>query len=485
MKPNNRLRISQAIAAVLISLPPTASAMADLLGYWPLDAAPGGSSPNTVAGGTPAVLNGAATIAADPTRGSVLDLNNTAGTYANAGALPNIAPATDFTWAFWARHTQPNPPAEQNDIIVGNRMPNAGWIKFTPTNFEYRDITPTFNNGINKPDLSQALGWTHNALVKTGDKMVFYRNGVATGYGVATGTVNAPPFYFGGDAVAGENWGGMLDDVAVWTNALPASSVRGIARGTFTPANAPLTGTTTPPTLFPRMSDTFNGPALSSAWTATDRGLEQNAPAGYNPPDLTTNPGRVTLGGTATNQFWYGRSIETTATFPSNLDSEVAVDRVSLTGTGTAYRSSLWIFGDAEHYLHFSQNRNEGGWSYNANDVGGFGTNNPGGVGVNIGLLDSLDASEAAHRMRVALVPGDAPGQVSMHMYLDDTLVAIQGFSNFPAEFKVILTGQARATGDTVSAVFDNVSVTQAPEPSAMMLAAAAVGLLARRRNRR
>jgi hypothetical protein len=271
----------------------------------------------------------------------------------------------------------------------------------------------------------------------------------------------------------------------VWNSALPVSSVRGIARGAFTPATAPLTGTTTPPVLFPRMSDTFDGPALSGAWTTTDRGLEQNAPAGYNPPDLTTNPGRVTLGGTSNNQFWYGRSIETTATLSSALDAEVSVERVSLTGTGTAYRSSLWIYGDADHYLHFSQNRNEGGWSYNANDVGGFGTNNPTGGGVNIPLLDSLDASEASHRMKIALVPGDAPGQVSMHMYLDDTLVAIQGFGNFPSEFKVILTGQARATGDSVSAVFDNVNVVQAPEPSAMMLAAAAVGLLACRGNRR
>jgi hypothetical protein len=488
VKPNNRLRVSQAVAAAMMCLAPAAPLFADLLGYWPLDAAPGGSSPNTVAGGSPAVLNGAATIATDPTRGSVLELNNTAGTYANAGTLPNITPTQDFTWAFWSRHTQANPPAEQNDVILGNRMPNAGWIKFTPANFEYRDITPTFDNGINVPDLTQALGWTHNAVVKTGDQMIYYRNGIATGFNRATGTVNAPPFYMGGDAAAGENWGGQLDDVAVWNNAMPVSSVRGIARGQFTPANAPLTGTTTPPILLPRMSDNFDAPALSPSWTVTDRGLEQNAPAGYNPPDLATNPGRLTLGGTATNQFWYGRSVETTASFSSALDAEVGVDRVALTGTAaaTAYRSSLWIYGDAGHYLHFSQNRKEGGWSFNANDVGGFGTNNPTGVGVNIPLLDSLDLDEGAHRMKIALTPGDVPGAVSMAMYLDDNLVAIQGFSNFPAEFKVILTGQARATGDTMSAVFDNFHVAQAvPEPSTIMLAAAAAGLLASRASKR
>ena len=484
MRPNNRLRVSGGLVVVAMSLAPAGAALGDLYGYWPLDAAPGGSSPNLVGGGAPAVLNGAAAIVADPTRGGVLNLDNTAGTYANAGALPTLTPTTDFTWSFWARQTQANPPTEPNDVILGNRQPDAGWIKFTPTNFEYRDIAPTFNNGIDYPDFSQGQGWTHNALVKKGNQMIFYRNGLAMGFNVATGTVNAPPFYMGGDAVAGENWGGSLDDVALWTNALPASSIRGLARGTFTPVNAPVVGGTAP-TFVSRLSDTFDAAPLSNKWVVTDRGLEQNAPAGYNAPDLSTTPGRLTLGGTTNNQFWYGRSVETASSFPTGVDSEVSVDRVSLAGSGTAYRSSLWVFGDASHYLHFSQNINEGGWTYNANDGAGIGTNQPTGPGVNIPLLDGLDNDLGSHRMKISVTSGDVPGAVSMSLYLDDNLVAIQGFSNFPSSFNVILTGQARATGDGVTAVFDNFNVSQVPEPSGVLVIGALAPILAGRRKRR
>ncbi|MEX2186945.1 MAG: LamG-like jellyroll fold domain-containing protein [Pirellulales bacterium] len=480
------LFIPQCFAALACAIAFATPSLADIYGYWPLDAAPGGVAPNAVGGGTDATLNGAAVILVDPTRGSVLNVDGSPGTYAAAGTLPTIAPTTDFTWSFWARQTQADPPAEPNDVILGNRQPDAGWIKFTPTNFEYRDITPTFNNGVDIPDFTQGLGWTHNAVVKTGDQMIFYRNGIATGFSVATGTVNAAPFYMGGDALAGENWGGMLDDVAVWTDALPRSSIAGIARGIYTPATAPTSGSGGgTPTLQTVFSDNFDGGVLSGAWNAIDRGLESTGPAGYNAPDLTTNPGRLTLGGTTSNQYWYGSSVITDADFSSAIESEIAVDRVSLSGAGTAFRSSLWIYGDDGHYLHFSQNMGEGGWSFNANDVGGIGTNQPTGGGVNIALLDVLDGNGGNHEMKIVLSPTGEPGDVSMFMYLDSNLVAIQGFSNFPDTYKVMLTGQGRAIGDTVSAVFDNVRVSQVPEPSTCVLLACAMPLLARRWMRR
>lgn len=447
---------------------------ADIYGYWPLDAAPGGISPNSVGGGAGASLAGAAAIAVDPQRGSVLSVNGTGGTYAQAGNLPTITPTGDFTWSFWAKQTQLDPPNEANDVIVGNRQPNSGWIKFTPTNFEYRDIAPTFNNGIDIPDFTQAQGWTHNAVVKTGNQMIFYRNGIATGFTTATGTVNSAPFNMGGDPTDGENWGGFLDDVALWTDALPRSSIAGIARGIYTPANAPLSGGGGGGgVLAPVFNDDFSGGTLSPAWTPTTRGLEQNAPAGYNAPSVAG--GQLTLGGTTNNQYWFGSSVESTASYSSAVEAEVSVDRVSLTGSGTAYRSSLWIYGDDGHYLHFSQNRGESGWSYNANDVGGIGTNNPTGGGANIASLDGIDNDAGAHEMKILISPTGEAGDVSMFMYLDDTLVGIQGFSNFPENYKVILTGQARAAGDTVSAVFDNLSVQQVPEPSTVALVCCAV----------
>ena len=88
--------------------------------------------------------------------------------------------------------------------------------------------------------------------------------------------------------------------------------------------------------------------------------------------------------------------------------------------------------------------------------------------------------------MKIVISPTGAPGDVSMFMYLDDNLVAIQGFSNFPETYKVMLTGQGRAAGDSVSAVFDNVSVQQVPEPStvALVCCAVPVALMAWRRRR-
>lgn len=468
---------AKGFVSVCASMILAAPALADLYGYWPLDAAPGGISPNLVGGGAAATLNGAATIAIDGTRGPVLSLNNTGGTFASAGSLPSITPATDFTWSFWARHTQADPGNEPNDVILGNRLPDAGWIKFTPTNFEYRDIVPTFNSGINIPDFTQAQGWTHNAVVKTGNQMIFYRNGIATGFAIATGTVASPPFYMGGDAAAGENWGGSLDDVAVWTDALPRSSIVGIARGLYSPAAAPTTAPGGGTPIFTELyRDEFNDPVLS-AWIPTTRGLENNAPAGYNPPDVTTNPGRLTLGGTTNNQYWFGNTVQLAADLPNILETEVAVDRVSLSGSGTAYRSSLWIYGDDGHYLHFSQNVGETGWSYNANDVGGIGTNQPTGGGVNIGSLDGLDGSLGQHEMKIVVSPTGEPGDVSMFMYLDSQLVAIQGFSNFPDTYTILLTGQARAAGDSVSAVFDNFRIAQVPEPSTLVLLGCAAPL--------
>lgn len=481
---------TQGLLAFCVSLVLAAPSRADLYGYWPLDAAPGGISPNTVGGGAAATLNGAAAIANDGTRGPVLSLNGSGGTYAAAGSLPSITPGTDFTWSFWALQTQPDPPSEPNDVILGNRLPDAGWIKFTPTNFEYRDIAPTFNSGIDIPDFTQAQGWTHNAVVRTGNQMIFYRDGIATGFAIATGTVASPPFYMGGDAAAGENWGGLLDDVAVWTDALPRSSISGIARGLYTPTTAPTTGPGGGTPVFSELYlDQFDDPVLS-AWIPTTRGLENNAPAGYNPPDVTTNPGRLTLGGTTNNQYWYGNTVQLAADLPNLLETEVRVDRVSLSGSGTAYRSSLWIFGDDGHYLHFSQNVGENGWSYNANDAGGIGTNQPTGSGVNIASLDGLDGSLGEHEMKIVISPTGEPGDVSMFMYLDSQLVAIQGFSNFPDTYTILLTGQARAAGDGVSAVFDDFRIAQVPEPSTLALLACALpvvvgGILRCRKGRR
>lgn len=427
-------------------------AKAALTNYWPLNETSGTTAASTVAGGTPAELFTGADWVTDPIRGQVLGFDGVDG-HATAGTLPELAPETSFTWAFWANSSQtPN-----NNVILGNRYPDEGWIKFTTAAFEYRDITPNFNDGIDYPDFPIDT-WFHHAVVKNGHLLTYYRNGVAVGNNWTDGTVPADtPLYFGGD-LAAENWAGKVDDVATWSNALSPTTVAGLYGNKFTPATAPATETI--PTLTNLLTDNFTGGEVDpEKWQVTTRGLENNAEAGYDQPAITD--GAVVLGGTTNSQYWFGSSLESVTLFDSRVYSEVSVKRVSLTGSGSAYRSSVWIFGDTGHYLHFSQNVGEGGWSYNARDDGGSGGLNPTGGGNNLKGLDSLDGDAGSHDIKLRVLPTGITGGVNIEIQVDGVARAVHGFTNFPQTFQVILTGQGRAADDTVSAVFDDVTVGQ------------------------
>ncbi|MGV3532108.1 MAG: lamin tail domain-containing protein, partial [Chthoniobacteraceae bacterium] len=81
--------------------------------------------------------------------------------------------------------------------------------------------------------------WQHHTVVKTGSTLTYYRNGTVAGSRAISGPLeNVQPLYFGGDK-AQESWPGKLDDVAIWTKALPISSVEGLADGSYTPLTAP------------------------------------------------------------------------------------------------------------------------------------------------------------------------------------------------------------------------------------------------------
>ena len=130
-----------------------------------------------------------------------------------------------------------------SSVVLGNRTSPTGaewnpreFIKFTPAAFEFH------RNGsgedINYPDFPSG-GWVHHAVVKAGPVLTYYRNGTASGtVTISQGTAHPQPLYFGGDQ-ASENWSGLMDDVALWTKALPASSIAGLAAGLVTPLTAP------------------------------------------------------------------------------------------------------------------------------------------------------------------------------------------------------------------------------------------------------
>ncbi len=416
---------------------------AELTNYWPLSQTDGDVAPNSVDGGSDALLYGSPAWTNDPVRGDVLQLDGF--TYADAGSLPEFPADGDFTWAFWANSAQgPN-----NNVIIGNRYPDSGWIKFTTNAFEFRDLTPSYNGTIDYPDFAIDT-WVHHAVVKKGPHFIYFRNGLALGQ--STLVVDAPevPFYLGGDMFV-ENWAGLLDDVATWSSALPIASVAALYGGSATP----LTASLSQPATIPALTESFTS---LDAWTPSDRGLESTEPGAYDPPAIVD--GELVLGGTTDANYWHGSSVVSNKTFDSRLYTEIEVNRLSLTGSGSAYRSSLWVFGDDTHYLHFSQNVGENGWQFNANDSGGQGTLLPTGSGNNIAGLDGLDGDTGPKVMGIRFIPvPGVSGHVNIEMLLDGEVYAIHTFSQFPSSFEVILTGQARAIGDTVTAVFDDLRV--------------------------
>lgn len=488
MHRTRRLILCGAICA-LLNVPSHAA----LEGYWPLDIVQGDISPNLVESGTDAQLFNGFALVDDGVRGQVLTFDGV-DAYANAGTIPALTLESDFTWSFWSFNEEPAPvpPAgPTNTLIIGNRYDISGansnpleFIKFTNAQFEvHQNNTP---ENINYPDMPVGQ-WVYNTVVKDGDRLLAYRDGVVIGSRTLTGTpINSQPLYFGGDRDQ-ENWTGRLDDVAIWTDALPAASVRALARGEVNPQTA----STVAPTInySTVFSEDFSG-TIDAKWFESNRGLETNAEAGYDAP--STAGGVLSLGGNADIQYWAGKSVETIDTFSSSEQTLVSVDRVSISGGGTGgtpeagrYRSSLWILGDDSHYFHLSQNVNEGGWSWNFEDEGGIASTIATGAGANLPGLDALDTDFGNHKLQLELIPLGEPGDVLISAYVDGMLVATQEFSAFPDEFRVVLTGQARAIDDFVDAQFDNVLVQQVPEPStALLLGGALVGFAMRRRRK-
>ncbi|HWB05851.1 MAG TPA: lamin tail domain-containing protein, partial [Verrucomicrobiales bacterium] len=453
---------------------------------------------NSVAAGTPGTAVGTDfAYVVDPPlagkSGKSLRINvnasnvDVATTHIAGGNLPLLTLASDFTWAAWVKSRQTG----GNNIIFGNRYTATGgdtsplqFIKLTPSNFEwYANGVAEHNDYVDLVGSAAAPSpWTHFASVKSGNTLSLYRNGVlVTSRTISGAPAAVQPFFIGGNRTGAgtttEAWSGFIDDMALWTKAVPAQAIAGLAAGTYTPATTPTTAVTTvsipprpaeivfPTTMADVLVDSFTGPAIDTAkWTELDQGLESTGAAGYS---AAITSGQLVLSGTATSQYWYGKSLRSVAKFSSRNRQDVSVDRVLLTRGGPAtnvVRSSLWLWADANHFIHFSQNWGETGWSYNSNDVGGTGTLNPTGGGNNLALADAADNIGSAAQMRLVWIPGPLVGSGTVEMYKDGQLLGSQSVSNWPADFHVMITGQARAVGDIVSATFDNLKVTEISE---------------------
>ncbi len=219
----------------------TTGSSAGLVGSWMLDEGSGDTAADSSPSGTTGQIanhetgglgDGGSVWVNDAERGTVISFNGEAdGAYVRVGDIPQMTLDNDFTWAFWANQDAGN--TTDNDVILGNRRDenNADFvprqfIKFTPTKFEWH-MNGNGDDNLDYDDLP-AGEWLHHAVVKDGDSLTYYRNGVQSAAGTFTQPLDvAQPLFLGGHIgdAAGENWRGMLSGVQIYDNALSASEV--------------------------------------------------------------------------------------------------------------------------------------------------------------------------------------------------------------------------------------------------------------------
>ena len=469
-----------------------------LYAYWSMDDAAGSTvAANSLAGRPAATLNGAVGTNVDfvvdtAPRAKVLKVNLDVinlpanGSWLDAGLLPAMSLTNNFTWAFWARSAD----GATTDVVLGNRYNGSGttdfapreFIKFTTSSFEWhRDGA---GENLDYPDIPNDV-WVHHAIVKSGTLLTYYRNGTVSGTsGISSAPVNAQPFFMGGNGSA-ESWSGWLDEVALWEKALPSSAIAALAANTQTPLTVhtavtngdngpfPVPAAVQYPTVqtTPTIDDFEAAVVDPVKWQELDQGLESMEASSIT---ATQSGGQLTIAGSSTVSAWAGRSLRSVVPFSNRSRVTAEVDRVSLAGTAGARRSSLWLWADATHYVHFAQNIGGSGWTWNVSDTGGTGTLTPTGTGTNLPALDAFDNNAGLARMKLVWIPGTYSGRGTVEVWRDSILAASREMTNWPATFKMILTGQARNAGESVTAVFDNASVTVvAPAPLQTLVKAA------------
>jgi hypothetical protein len=168
----------------------------------------------------------------DPERGMVLSFSgdDVGGAYVEAGTIPAMTLTNSFTWTVWCKQDQAGTGV--NETMLGNRYGGTEaplqFIKFTPTKFEYYNDDTAYSTSITYPQPMPDGVWVHNAAVKDGTTLTYYRNGKKVASSTVTKTMDANPFYMGGDPV-GERWRGALSDVRLYERAVTEAEIKQIA----------------------------------------------------------------------------------------------------------------------------------------------------------------------------------------------------------------------------------------------------------------
>jgi hypothetical protein len=347
------------------------AADSDLLGWWPLNEGSGNTATDlSLSGNDGTIFNansgglgaGGSVWVDDPERGTVISFNGTAsGAYVSAGEIPQMTLTNDFTWAFWAKHSDEN--TADNDIILGNRMDeNAAdfvprqFIKFTPTKFEWH-MNGNGNDNLDYEDIPADV-WLHHAVVKTGNQLTYYRNGVEHSSGVFTQPLDFPqPLFFGGDNEGSEteNWSGLMSDVRVYNKALTEAELLDVISERWPYASKPE----------PADGALHSGTWVSISWKPGGYAVSHNVYMGDNFDDVNNGTGDTFRGNVTYNYYVAGFAGQA---FPDGLVPGTTyywrIDEVNEAESNSPWKGDVWSFtvpskkaynanpGDGNKYIH-------------------------------------------------------------------------------------------------------------------------------------
>ena len=321
-----------------------------LLGWWKLDDGQGAVARDSSGNGNHGTIvrpnaglgPGGSVWMNDPERGAVISFDGTAsGAYVRAGSIPQMTLTNDFTWVFWAKQDTGN---GSNEIIFGNRMnENAAdfvprqFIKFTPTQLEWHQNSVGTDN-LNYDDIPNGV-WLHHVLVKTGNRMTYYRNGVAAGSRTITQALDFPmPLFFGGDNEnnAGENWAGRMSDARVYARALTESEIQDAMAG-----KGPGAETASEPVPATRATDVPRDATLS--WTPGEFAATHDVYFGQVFADVNdatrTDPKGVLAGQDQTEAIY-----DPPGVFAYDQTYYWRIDEVNAAPSNTVFKGGVWSF---------------------------------------------------------------------------------------------------------------------------------------------
>jgi len=211
-----------------------------------------------------------------------------------------------------------------------------------------------------------------------------------------------------------------------------------VAHGIGTPPTPQYALPPVPPRIS-ELSDDFDGAAIDDAkWQVIDLGLESRQPSGIK---AGPTGGALQFEGATGVDYWAGKTLMSRGAFDvdGGRPLQVSVRRLALQAQGSGARSSLWLWVDPLNYIMFSQDTEQGHWSYNLD-----GRRGPG-----VPVLDDTDPGP--HEMRLM------HDGASVAMILDGKELARVPVS-WRDGIRVALTGQARKSGDRVMARFDDLA---------------------------